>query len=108
MSRITEIENATIRREVVAPRTIINWNPLDNSGSVMFDTATEESINGEFHRLVPGETIAVTLEDLAQRTIIVEGIEVPFLLIAGAIKQVFNDIYVERNTPVVEEEGEDP
>lgn len=98
MTLITEIENASIRNVVVAPRTTINWNPLDDSGSVVFDTAIEESINGEFSRLIPGEAIAVTLEDLAQRTIVVQGIEVPFLLIAGAIKQVFKDVYIEQNT----------
>lgn len=99
MTRISVVENASIRREVVAPRTTIHWNPLDDSGSVVFDTAIEESINGEFSRLIPSESIAVTLADLANRTIIVQGIEVPFLLIAGAIKQVFDDIYTERDTP---------
>lgn len=97
MSRITVLENATIRSEIVAPRTTIHWNPLDNSGSVVFDTAIEERIDGQFQRMIPCESIAVTLEELAQRTVTVPGAgEVPFALVMGYIKQVFDDLYNER------------
>lgn len=101
MSRITVIENATIRHEIVAPRISINWNSLDNSGAVLFDTAVEESINGQFTRLIPSEAIVVTLADLAQRTVILPGVgEVPFELVMGYIKQVFDDLIVERAAAV--------
>lgn len=104
MTRITEIENASIRREVVAPRISINWNPLDNSGAVVFDTAVEERINGEFHRLIPHDSIAVNLGELASRTVTVPGVgEVPFALVMGYIKQVFDDVYLEQQASQVSE-----
>lgn len=106
MTRIIEQPNVTLTREAVAPKTVIHWNPEDNSGSVQFHVQQMEFIDGQFQRYIPGGVVSVSLTDLMPRSFLVEGIEVPTPLVMGYIKAAFEEIYTEQQnspTPVVED-----
>ena len=96
MSRIIETENVTLISEAVAPRTVINWNPLDNSGAVTFDVQRMESVDGVFQRLVDEAPLSVLLADIAARTVTVGETEVTFAHVDGYIRGVFDQLYNER------------
>lgn len=95
MSRVTVIENATVQKEVLATRTTIMWNQLDNSGSVQFDTTVETRINGELESMRSGDTLSITLEELAQRNIVVDGQPIPYSKMMQYMKQLFADLHAE-------------
>lgn len=98
MSRINEIANVT--REAVAPRITINWNPTDNTGSVIFKVEHMESIDGEFQRMVPEGFLSISLPDLMARSFMVGETEVPTALVMGYIKAAFDTLYTERQAAV--------
>lgn len=101
MSRTTETRNATITSTAVAPFIGITWNPHDDSGVVEFRTQIMESIDGQFRQMLAGEPLVVSIEDIMQREVTVtlpNGQTMPVApgLIGLWIKQVFDDLYIER------------
>lgn len=48
MSRITEVANATLKEELVAPRTIIDWQPNTDAGTIQWLVTKEKWVNGEY------------------------------------------------------------
>ncbi|MFZ5539467.1 MAG: hypothetical protein ACOY5V_06995 [Pseudomonadota bacterium] len=94
--RITEIENASIRTEAVAPRITIHWNPLDDSGVVHFQVQRLEFINGQFQRMLPEDDLFVPLADVLQRAVTVDGQSITGTHVEAFIKGVFDQLYAER------------
>lgn len=101
MSRITESTNVTLTSEAVAPRIVIVWNPVSNVGHVQFEVQRMESIDGVFNRLIPEQDLFLDLNDLMARTVTVGGNAIPPMLVMGFIKQLFDDLYIERTAPVM-------
>ena len=100
MTRITETTNVTLTRTAVAPRIVINWNPIDDSGSVDFQVQHIEEVDGAFQRMTPAPSIAFPIEDIMSRAVNIplpdgSTFAFPPLLIGAYIKQVFDDIYTE-------------
>jgi len=70
-ARIRAVNTAT-ESESLAPRTVINWNPTDNTGSVVFECARFYRTAGTteyFGAPEPDGAISVSLEELLQRVI---------------------------------------
>lgn len=115
MPRVQTIENATVIREVLAPVTEIQWNPIDpvNPGNVVFQCATYTFFGQELISTGPARALIVPLGEIMQRTYDVETpqgtVQVPALLIMGAIKSIFDTHYAEReaaeNAPQPEPEN---
>lgn len=103
MTRIIEQSNVTLTREAVAPKTVIHWNPEDNSGSVQFHVQQMEFIDGQFQRYIPGGVVSVSLADLMPRSFMVGEVEVPTPLVMGYIKAAFDSIYTEREAAAAEQ-----
>lgn len=101
MSRITTIENATITREVLAPSTEIQWNPLDpeNPGQIVFRCAEYTSVDGRHVSIGPAPSLAVPLSEMIRRVYTVPTpagpVDVPAMLVVGAIKAAFEQHYAE-------------
>lgn len=93
--RTTEISNATISTEAVAPRININWNPLDDSGSVQFQVQRMEFINGEFQRMLPEPDIQIPLDEIMTRIVSVNDKNITGYDVTAFIKAVFDQIYSE-------------
>lgn len=95
--------NAATEAEALAPRTVINWNPADNTGSVFFECAKFYRTAGTFDYFgapEPDGGISVSLEDLLQRSVDVPTpggpVAVPMPLLMGAIKVLFDQLYNEQ------------
>ncbi len=96
MAIIKSESQNVIRVEVVSPRIVINWNPETNSGSVHFQVDEMEYRDNVFHRLTPSGEYALTLDELMQRTVMVDGQEIPAAIVVGYIKQLFADLHSEQ------------
>lgn len=102
MSRIINTENATVKRELVAPTTIIDWDPHSNSGTMTYQVKELLYINGEFVKDVPFGNFTVTLDKMIGRVYNVEVepgvfIDVPGGLMMLAFKKAFEEALVECN-----------
>ncbi len=103
-SRIVETEVVTVRKEAIAPYIGITWN-RDNTGTIEFWVSQEVSENGTFVRVETDSRdnmrpLRVNITDILPRTIMVPNpngapIAVPCMLLMGAIKQAFDDLYTE-------------
>lgn len=108
MPRIKEQTNVTLTREAVAPRIQINWNPVDNSGAVIFHVERMEAIDGEFQRMIPEGFLSVSLADLMPRSVTLpDGSEVSTPMVMGYIKAMFDTLYTEREVAVSEPPPDD-
>lgn len=94
--------NAATESESLAPRTIIDWNPTDDTGAVTFECARFYRTAGTldyFGAPAPDGAIRISLADLLQRTITVQTpqgpVDVPALLLMGAVKTLFDELYNE-------------
>lgn len=112
MSRITEITNVTRIEEAVATKIEMYWNPQTNAASINFWVQKEIVENGAFVKLEDDNRyefrpLAINFADIANRTFMVpvaydeEGnvtatAPVPAMLIMGAMKQAFDELYTER------------
>lgn len=101
-ARISDI-NAATEAESLAPRTIINWDPRDNSGNVVFECSKFYRTAGTFDYFgapEPDGGISVSLAELLQRSVDVptpQGpVAVPLPLLMGAIKVLFDQLYNEQ------------
>lgn len=106
MTRITTI-NAETEAEVLAPRTAINWDPVSNTGSVVFECAKfyrTASTGAYFGQPQSDGALSISLADLLPRVITVQTpqgpVDVPALLLMGAVKTLFDELHNElRGTP---------
>jgi len=94
---MTLLTDETIKRtkHAVAPTTIIEWNPQDNSGSVTFNVQVEVIEDGVFSHYENGNPLVVPLADIMERTFTVGDYKVPAMLLMGAIKAAFDEFYTE-------------
>lgn len=103
MSRIINTENASVTRELVSPTTIIDWDPLSNTGTLTYQVKELLFINNEFIKAVPFGNFSVSLDEMISNTYSVEvepGVfmDVPGGLIMLAFKKAFEQALVESNT----------
>lgn len=104
MSRTVEVVPPPSTREKLAPLTEIHWNPIDNSGEVKFWMQELVTVGGEVTGLEPchdgDQVIRISLADLLPRTIVVATpngpVEVPAMLLMGAVKTLFDELFAER------------
>lgn len=102
MSRIISTENATVKRELVAPTTIIDWEPLSNSGTITYQVKELLYVNGEFVKDVPFGNFTVSLDKMIEKVYNVEVepgvfVEVPGGLMMLAFKKAFEEALAESN-----------
>ncbi len=102
MTRIINTENATVTRELVSPTTIIDWDPLSNSGTLTYKIEELLFINNEFVKKVPSSTLTVSLDMVIGKTYQVEvepgvTMDIPGGLIMLAFKKAFEEALVECN-----------
>ena len=95
--------NAATESEALAPLTRIQWNPIDNTGAVVFECAKFYRTAGTtdyFGAPEPDGALSVSLADLLQRSVDVptpQGpVNVPMTLLMGAIKVLFDQLYNEQ------------
>lgn len=95
--------NPSTEAEALAQRTVINWNPTDNTGNVLFECAKFYRTAGTFDYFgapEPDGGISVSLADLLARSVDVptpQGtVTVPMPLLMGAIKVLFDQLYNEQ------------
>jgi hypothetical protein len=108
MSRILITENATIKRELVAPITTINWDPVTDTGTLNYQIYEMLYINGEFIKSTHVKTASVTLTDMVQKVYSVEvepgvSVDVPGGLVMLAFKKAFEEAILDGNLGYVEE-----
>lgn len=108
MSRILVTENATIKRELVAPITNINWDPLTNSGTMNYQIYEMLYINGEFIKSTHVKTASVSLEEMISKVYSVEvepgvSVDVPGGIVMLAFKKAFEQAILDQNLGFVEE-----
>lgn len=122
MSRIIEETNITRVLEAVAPTTTINWNPLDNSGTVVFQVQDMLTENGVYKGLQPnqalgtgglGPYVQISIADLLARTVTVtlpdaSTMDIPGGILMLTVKKLFDDLYSERITAMNSPPVEDP
>lgn len=110
MSRITVVDGVTIKNEAVAPGIGINWNPLTDTGTVVFKLATEHSIDGEFKQLLPHEPgeMSFSIDEILEYVFEVPlpdntTMQLPGALLFLGIKSAVNTLYEARFTQPPEE-----
>lgn len=96
MSRTVVIENATVKREYVAPTTVVHWDPVSNNGTLVFHVHELLYINGELVQSSPKTSTSIELSSLIEKTYQVEvapGVfqDVPGGLIMLAFKAAFEE-----------------
>jgi hypothetical protein len=112
MSRIVEETSIVRRSEAVATKVEIFWNPQTNNANIAFWVSQEITENGEFKRIEDDRRfdfrpMAVNFADIAARTFnvpvafdaqgnVTATAAVPAMLLMGAIKQVFDELYTEK------------
>jgi hypothetical protein len=105
--RITEV-TPTVESEALAPRTTIFWEPTSNTGSVHFECQRFYRTTGTtdyFGAPEPDGGLSLSLADLMTRTVTVQTpngpMDIPAALLMGAVKALFDELYVEQRTPAV-------
>jgi hypothetical protein len=110
MSRIIEETHITRVLEAVSPETNIYWNPVDDTGNIVFrvkDMLTENDVfkglqsNQSLGTGGQGSDIWVTIENLLNRTITIilpdqSTMDIPSGILMLAVTKLFNDLYDER------------
>lgn len=119
MSRVITTENAKVTREYVSPTTTIRWDPLSNTGSLVYTVEEYLFINDQFvQSKIIGDS-SITLEQMVTRNYDIElepGVftTVPGGLIMLAFKKAFEDaiaagqVYTGQPVPAPAEEGVAP
>lgn len=102
MSRIINTENASVMRELVSPTTIIDWDPISNSGTLTYKVEELLFVNNELIKSVPFGNFTVSLQSMIEKVYEVEvepGVmmQIPGGLIMLAFKKAFEEALVESN-----------
>lgn len=102
MSRIINTENASVKRELVSPTTIIDWDPGSNTGTITYQVKELLFVNDEFIKDVPFGNFTVSLEKMIEKVYKVEVepgvvVDVPGGLMMLAFKKAFEEALVEAN-----------
>ena len=99
--RILQV-NAATEAESLAPRTVINWNPIDNAGQVSFECAKYYRDAGTTRYFAAPEadgSIVIDLDPLLQRSVTVQTengpVVLPTSLLMAAVKVLFDELYNE-------------
>lgn len=108
MSRILTTDNATVKRELVAPITTINWDPNSNGGTLNYNIYEMLYINGEFIKSTPVKIVSVTLDEMISKVYNVEVepgvfVDVPGGLVMLAFKKAFEEALVNANAGYIVE-----
>lgn len=93
---ITQI-NSRVQSETLAHRTVINWNPVTNTGAITYECSDYYQLiedGSYFGQPAPTGGLSIALDDVIAETVDVEvapGVfqPVPMALVAGAIKAHF-------------------
>ena len=111
MSRIRTETSLTRIKEAVSPVTTIYWNPVTNDGVLRFnveDIVIENDVilgltpNTQLKRDSNGAAIIDrSIAELMPRNVSIPtgpdtGVTVPLMLVMGAIKALFNEVYTEQ------------
>ena len=110
MTRFTEVETITRQKEAIAPKTEILWDVVTNSAKIYFTVnhvVYEDGVivGSEQDKTLDMSRLVVDFASIANRTFNVPlpggGVQpVPAMLIMGAIKQAFDELYSEYRNPV--------
>ena len=108
-SRVKTEENIVRIREAVAPQITIDWNPVNNDGSVTFflkDMVTEDDVYKglqDHATLKPKPntrdmkgTITVPISEIMTSMIRLQGNYYPGIVLMGLIKAYFEQLYTQR------------
>lgn len=105
MGRFTEIETIVRQKEAISPRVEITWDIVSNSAKIYFYVSQAIYEDGRLVSVEPDSSIDmgrlhVNFDSIMSRIFNVplpNGSEqpVPAMLIMGAIKQAFDEIYTE-------------
>lgn len=111
MSRIRTETSLTRIKEAVSPVTTIYWNPVTNDGILRFNVEDIVIENDEILGLTPNTQlkrnasgaaiIDRSIAELMPRNVEIPtgpdtSITVPLMLVMGAIKALFNEVYTEQ------------
>lgn len=98
-ARIKRINNV-VESEVLAPRTVINWDPTTDTGNVLFECAKyyREAGTGNYFGIPePDGGMSISLAELMPKTFTIPtpdgSVEVPAVLLMASIKSLFNETY---------------
>lgn len=110
-TRIIET-TAPVKRETVAPRTELFWEPTTNEGRVVFHMQEIMTIDGVETARVSTGRLERDFASMATRTFSVPDghggtIEVPMLLVMATMKQAFDEFHNEDFAPSPEEPADD-
>ena len=67
MSRVLTTKNAKVVREYVSPITTIHWDPISNSGVLIYNVNEILHINDEFIQMMPKSSVTLPIEQLVNR-----------------------------------------
>lgn len=89
--------NAHVQTETLAPRTVINWDPLSGTGVITYECADYFQLKDDgsyFGQPTPAGAISFSMADVISETVDVEvapGVfqQFPMAIVAGAIKAHF-------------------
>jgi hypothetical protein len=103
MSRVSIKENATVKRELVSPTTIINWDPISNSGTITYNINEILYIDDQYIRSTSAFSTTVTLEQMISKVYDIEiepgvFIQVPGGVVMLAFKKAFEEALAESNS----------
>lgn len=96
MARVITIENAKVVREYVSPVTTIHWDPINNTGVLVYSINELLFINDAFVQSTAKTSVSIPLADVVSKNYDVElepGVftTVPGGLIMMAFKKAFED-----------------
>lgn len=93
-----EEQTITIRKQIVAPRTVIEWDSASGSGFVRFETQKEVSHDGVVVAYEPSgiEPITIPISDVMLLTLDVGETQVPMPLVMAAVKAAFEHFLAAR------------
>lgn len=113
-ARITQV-NASVEAEVLAPRTVINWDPTNDTGSILFECAKyyrESGTTNYFGVPEPDGGMSLTLGEVMPKVFTVPtpqgDVQVPAVFIMAAIKSLFNETYYAQRVPAGSGEPVEP
>ena len=108
-SRVITEENVVRIREAVAPKIVVDWDPVTNGGNVTFFLADQVTENGVYKGLEPHKTlranaqlgqvqsvIVVPMEEIMASTISTSSGDTPGYVLMVLIKAFFEQLYTQR------------
>lgn len=97
MNPLIKSVNAHVQTETLAPRTQLNWDPVNSTGFLTYDCAEFHQLKEDgsyFGQPMPAGALSFAMADVMAETVDVEvapGViqQVPMALVAGALKAHF-------------------